>query len=277
MAAGRLIFPGLMPAVDADGDRIPGAKAYFYADLTSTLAPTYTDASLTVQTANPVVADAVGTWPAMWADTASLFTVALTDADGVPIPGAAWSGVSAAIDATLASLSLALAAQIAAQNAEIGAEAALAQAQALLADVTGAPFDGHSTANLSIGTGLKIFPITEAGTLYQQGQTLVAAKTGAAKNQMTGPIVAETTDPVTGKQTITLDIPAGGHAEPDGVGPYNTWTLSLSAAGGVVSVAGLTGAILAAALKAALGIASSDITDFITAVDDEAVALATVL
>jgi hypothetical protein len=86
MTAGRLIFPGLMPVENADGDRIDGAKAYFYTDGTTTLANTYTDSGLSVLATNPVVADGVGVWPAMWADTATLFTVAITDSDGAPVP-----------------------------------------------------------------------------------------------------------------------------------------------------------------------------------------------
>src|SRR5437879_7517187 len=115
MAAGRLIFPCLMPCVNANGDRLGGAKAYFYLNPTTTLQDTFTDATLTVKNTNPVVADGVGVWPQMWADTASVFTVAITDTNGLPLPGGTWSGVSAAVDATLASSNLAESAQAAAE------------------------------------------------------------------------------------------------------------------------------------------------------------------
>jgi hypothetical protein len=151
MTAGRLIFPGLMPVENADGDRIDGAKAYFYTDGTTTLANTYTDSGLSVLATNPVVADGVGVWPAMWADTATLFTVSITDSDGAPVPSATWSGVSAAIDATLASADLAAsaqsaaeAAQDAAETAQAAAEAAEAQAEAIVAEASGAPFSATS-------------------------------------------------------------------------------------------------------------------------------------
>jgi hypothetical protein len=140
MAAGRLIFPGLMPAADGNDDRLPGAKAYFYANGSTTLADTFTDATLTVKNTNPVVADGLGIWPQMWADIASVFVVAITDSAGVPIPSGTWSGVSASFDAALASAVLAESAREAAEEArdaaraaEAAAEAAEAQAQAYAA------------------------------------------------------------------------------------------------------------------------------------------------
>jgi hypothetical protein len=277
MAAGRIILPGFMPCEDTNGDRVAGAKAYFYLNNSATLTTVYADEALSERLPNPVVADSVGTWPEMWADNSLFFGVALTDSDGTPLPGGAWSSLGPAKDATLASLALALAAQSAAELAQAAAEAAQAMAEALLADVTGEPFNATSSSAISIGTGLKVFAINQAGTLYSEGQTVVAAKTGAAKNQMTGVITAVALDGVTNKQTITIDVPAGGYAAPDGVGPYNAWTISLSASGGVASVAGLAGVISAAALKAALTLTSADLSDFNTATDNRAAALAIAL
>lgn len=122
MAAGRLIIPGFQPATDANGDRIAGAKLYFYANGTVTLATVYTTAALTTELVNPVVADAAGNFPPMWADTASTFTVAGTDAASVPM--FAYDGVSPSIDATLASVALAEAAKEGAVDAANRADAA---------------------------------------------------------------------------------------------------------------------------------------------------------
>lgn len=277
MTARRIIFPGFMPCEDASGDRVPGARAYFYLGDSVTLTTVYADEALSVELPNPVVADTVGTWPEMWADDALSFNVALTDGDGLPLTGAVWSGLTPAKDATLASVALALAAQEAAQAAQTAAEAALAQMQAITAAITGEPFNATSDSNVSVGAGEKAFVLNESGTLYQVGQTVVAAVTAAPANQMTGIVTAAVTDPEAGIQTLTVDVPAGGHAEPDGVGPYDAWTVSLSATAGVQSVAGLAGVITAAALKAAAAVASTDITDFDAAVDNRAAALAIAL
>lgn len=278
MAAGRILFPGLMPITDANGDRIAGAKAYFFQNLTETLAPTYTDATLVTPNTNPVIADSVGVWPPMWADTATLFSVAITDAAGVPIPSGTWDGVSAAIDATLASANLADIARAAAVVAETGAQTAQAAAQAsevqagaYAAAISGAPFSATSTTNIAIGTGLKTITLTQIGKLFGVGQTIVCAETSnAAANAMTGTIVAF--DPTTG--IMTFNVPAGGAI---GSGSHADLTISLSSSGGVQSVAGLTGPVGAVTLKAALGIVAADISDFNNAADARAITFAVVL
>lgn len=242
MAAGRLIFPGLMPCVDANGDRVAGARAYFYANGTTTAANTYTDAALTIPATNPVIADGVGVWPAMWADTATVFTVSITDASGVPLPGGTWSGVSSATDATLVSSNLAAAAQAAAvvaetgaQAAEAGAQAAQAQAAAYAAAIAGAPFNATSAANLTIGTGTKTFPLDQFGKLYNLGQTVVIAETSApATVQMTG-IVTAVPDPVTKIMSVLV-------ASVVGAGTHADWTISLAATGGIPASRQLTAA-----------------------------------
>lgn len=260
MAAGRLIFPGLMPALDANGDRIAGAKAYFYAGTSTTLATTYTDDTLLVEASNPVLADGVGIWPAMWADTASAFTVSITDSDGVPVPGGTWSGVSAAIDATLASVALAESAQAAAEaarddalDAETDAEAAAAQAAAYAAEVSGAPLSATSVTALTVGAGNKALTLAQTGKLFSLGQTVVIAETSApATNQMTGIITAF--DSTTGAMTVNVgsSVGAGSHAD---------WTISLGATAGVAS----TRAISAAGLATGGGDLSADRTITVTA------------
>lgn len=278
MAAGRLIFPGLMPIIDASGDRVAGAKAYFYANLTETLALVYTDATLTVPLSNPVVADGVGVWPAMWADTSILFSVAITDATGAPIPSGTWDSVSAAIDATLASADLAdiaraaaVVAETGAQTAQGAAEASEGQAAAYAAAISGAPFNATSATPTTIGTGSKTIFLTQLGKLFSVGQTIVDAETSnAAVNAMTGTITAF--DPTTGE--MTFNVPAGGAI---GAGTHADWTISLSSSGGVQSVAGLTGPVSAPALKAALGVTAADIIDFNHAADARAIAFAAAL
>lgn len=117
MAAGRLIIPGYMPAEDHNGDRYVAPLLYWYENGTVTLKAVYTTAALDVAHPNPVPANDVGVWPAMWAENAELYSVAGTEADGTPIPDLSYDGVSSSKEATLASGDLAEAAAITAQAA----------------------------------------------------------------------------------------------------------------------------------------------------------------
>lgn len=242
MTAGRLIFPGQMPCVTSDGERIPGAKAYFYLNGSTTLLDTFTDATLTVRNTNPVVADSVGVWPQMWADTANIYLASLTDAVGLPLPGGTWSGLGSAIDAALASATLAESAQAVAelaatdaQTAQAGAETAEAQAQAYAASIAGAPLSATSVSSLTVGTGLKTLILDQLGKLFSIGQTVVIAETSAPANQMVG--VIQDVDPLTGDMTVNVGSVTGA-------GTHIDWTISLGATAGVpgtrqISAAGL--------------------------------------
>lgn len=97
MASGRIIIPNYMPALNLNGDPVPGAKIYFYLYETTTLKTVYTNEALTVAHPNPVVADADGVFPTIFADITDYFTVAITDANGAPIGGLQnYDGVQAA-------------------------------------------------------------------------------------------------------------------------------------------------------------------------------------
>lgn len=87
MAAGRIIIPNVMPALDINGNPVAGAKLTFYVNETTTLLPVYTTAALDVAHPNPVSADAAGAFPSIFADTAVSYSVAITDADNAPIVG----------------------------------------------------------------------------------------------------------------------------------------------------------------------------------------------
>lgn len=84
MAAGRIIIPGWMPALDSDGTPIPNAQMYFYLNETTTLATVYTDMTLTVPLPNPVSANSSGQFPGIWADDANLFSVTIDAPYGPP-------------------------------------------------------------------------------------------------------------------------------------------------------------------------------------------------
>lgn len=77
MAAGRLLLPSWMPALDSDGVPISNAKVFFYNNLTTILAPVFSDEALTIPLANPVEANASGRFPAVWADDAVLYSASV--------------------------------------------------------------------------------------------------------------------------------------------------------------------------------------------------------
>lgn len=85
MAAGRIVIPSHMPALDLNGNPVSGAKLTFYQNETTTLATVYANADLTVALPNPVIANSAGVFPTIFADDAFAFSVAITDADGAPI------------------------------------------------------------------------------------------------------------------------------------------------------------------------------------------------
>lgn len=76
MVARRLYVPEAMPTRDANGRALP-AKLRFYApgSALDTLKPVYSDDTLTVPLAQPVLSDAAGQFPAIFADDAELFDV----------------------------------------------------------------------------------------------------------------------------------------------------------------------------------------------------------
>lgn len=90
MAAGRLLIPSWMPALDGDGAPIPNARVYFYVNKTTTLASVYSDEALSVPLANPVAANSSGRFPAVWADGDALYSWSI-DAPygpaGIPFTG----------------------------------------------------------------------------------------------------------------------------------------------------------------------------------------------
>ena len=84
MAAGRIVIPGWMPALDSNGSPIPNAQIYLYLNGTTTLATVYSDDTLTTPIANPVEANSSGQFPEIWADDANLFSVSVDAPFGPP-------------------------------------------------------------------------------------------------------------------------------------------------------------------------------------------------
>ena len=84
MAAGRIVLPGWMPALDSNGAPIPNAQIYIYLNGTTTLATVYSDDTLTTPIANPVAANSSGQFPEIWADDANLFSISVDAPFGPP-------------------------------------------------------------------------------------------------------------------------------------------------------------------------------------------------
>jgi hypothetical protein len=101
MAGRHFVLTFADPATDADGERLPGALLYFFQNRTSVPKTTYQDAGLTTPHTHPIVADSSGVFPMIFADAADVFTVAMTDADGVPYGLGAVDDITPAISLTL--------------------------------------------------------------------------------------------------------------------------------------------------------------------------------
>ena len=84
MAAGRIVLPGWMPALDSNGAPIPNAQIYLYLNGTTTLATVYSDDALATPIANPVEANSSGQFPEIWADDANLFSISVDAPYGPP-------------------------------------------------------------------------------------------------------------------------------------------------------------------------------------------------
>lgn len=90
MAAGLLAISAYTPARDRQGRLVPGARMDVFANRTTTRAAVYADAALTTPLTNPVVANASGQFPAVWAQGGSpgvplLYTLAYSAANGATI------------------------------------------------------------------------------------------------------------------------------------------------------------------------------------------------
>lgn len=200
MAAGRIFIPQYMPATDDAGDPLPGAKMYAYLDLTDELQDTYTSSALTTANTNPILADDTGRFPAIWADSASAFTVIVTNSAGTPV-SPTYSGISASIDGTLASVALAEAAQTAAEAAQAAAEASAADLAAAVVSAEAA----SAAAVAAAATAVEIAGFDPA--LYQlrseknaaNGYAGLTAGTLINDSQLTGA-------PISTDQQAALDL-----------------------------------------------------------------------
>lgn len=133
MAARQLIVPGAMPARDVNGRSLP-SKFRFYEQDTSTPATIFTDATLTVAHAWPLISDSAGRWPQLWAEEGSYFDVAWSDLATDSLI-AAYADIRPLDDGVLASTTLAEAAADAALQSAADAAATLVATEALVASL----------------------------------------------------------------------------------------------------------------------------------------------
>jgi hypothetical protein len=82
--ADLLVF-GQNRAFNTNSAASPGAKAFFYVSGTTTLKPVYADEAATIPHPSPLVADAEGVFPPIYANGTA--KVLVTDADDVPLTG----------------------------------------------------------------------------------------------------------------------------------------------------------------------------------------------
>jgi hypothetical protein len=192
MAAGRIIIPNCMPALDINGNPVAGAKLTFYVNETTTLLAVYTSSALNVAHPNPVSADAAGAFPSIFADTSVAYSVAVTDADGLPITNLRnRDNVKAALfygdDVVTAAAASAASAAADAASADADATATAADRVqtgldriATAADVVSAEADRVATAADRVQTGLDAAAAgVSAASAEGAVTTAVASITGA--------------------------------------------------------------------------------------------------
>ena len=85
--SGSLFYTPRFRAVNAAGLMLAGARLYFYRAGTAVLAASYADSALTVQNANPVIADTYGEFRAIYLDPDAGYDyrVVLQTAEGVQV------------------------------------------------------------------------------------------------------------------------------------------------------------------------------------------------
>lgn len=83
----RLFWTQINRAFSIEGEPVPGARAYFYRNLSSDQAPVYQDPECTQEFSQPVIADSEGTFPPIYRTEFGPVRVRMTDEDGITLPG----------------------------------------------------------------------------------------------------------------------------------------------------------------------------------------------
>lgn len=83
--AGRIIIPGISPALTANGEIDPTASFQFYVNRTTTPQDIFTTADLDVNLSNPLTPDSAGRLPEIWGADGNIYTVEWTPTGEAPI------------------------------------------------------------------------------------------------------------------------------------------------------------------------------------------------
>lgn len=200
MAAGRIVVPSWMPALDSDGNPIPNVLLYVYQNLTTTLASVFSDEALTIPLTNPVPANSSGRLPAIWADDAVDYSVSVEAPYGP-------AGIPFTFDDLSPSQSADFLAAAVAEAAATDAAISAGEAEEALAEIlefaATAP-DAPSIINKANRNGDNI---TDAVAF---GQSLGLRRTSATLNVASPAAGLDAVSPqlMTRGQTITAQLPA---------------------------------------------------------------------
>ena len=223
----QLITLPYRPVINVQGGFESGALLDVFLTGTTTRVSVYTDAALTQETTNPVVANAVGSFPPLYYDDANVIRVRPRNADGSLIENAdvdpylpGFASAEAAADAAAISATEANASAIAAALSETNAGTSATAAATSASSAANAPgTSATSTTTLTIGTGSKSFTLAETGKEFALGQLVTIASSANADHQMYGNITAFNSG--TGAMTVNVRSVLGS-------GPRASWVIALS-------------------------------------------------
>ena len=192
MAAGRIVVPPYFPARNRDFDLLSGAKLYVYDNETTTKADIYTDEALTVLSANPVIANSAGQFPAIYAEAGTeaapvLYSVSVTTSTGAS-PGNPFNfdNYRPSVDWETAAVALAEAAADAAGGSAAEAAADLTSVESIYDDIlaieaTGSDAPAIAARALRDGSNLTgSEPASFLSVLNGVSLTSLASQTGAS-------------------------------------------------------------------------------------------------
>jgi hypothetical protein len=155
MAAGRIVVPPYFPARNRDFDLLSGAKLYVYENETTTKTAIYTDEALTVLSANPVIANSSGQFPAIYAEAGTeaspvLYSVSVTTSTGAS-PGNPFNfdNYRPSVDWETAAVALAEAAADQAQASAAEAAADLVSVESIYDDILDIEATGSDAAAIA--------------------------------------------------------------------------------------------------------------------------------
>jgi len=185
MAAGRFVVPPYFPARNRNDTLLGGALLYVYQNLTTVLTPVYADEGLTTPLVNPVVANASGSFPAIWAEAGTeadpvLYSLSVTTATGeAPGNPFTFDNYRPSVDFETATLALAEAAadeaDTARDQAVVAADLALDAYNDILALAASAPdTDPIVIAGKANVTGSNILGANQAAFRTAIGADLAA-------------------------------------------------------------------------------------------------------